>query len=351
MASNPGRKLSTDRPEVKRPRVGLVLAGGGVAGYAFHCGVLFALHHQTGWDPDSAELVLGTSSGSIVAAGLRAGLSTEEMRQRAVVAATQPMAGGAEPRHLEEMVGVASFRFPDLQGGPSALSLVTSELRRGHRLRPSHLLTGLLPEGRTPTSPVGDAIRPLHPNGWPDRDLWITTTEQQTGIRRVFGRDDDSPLIEVAQAVEASCAVPGYFAPVVVDGVSLVDGGIHSPDNTDLLIGQDLDIVIVSSPLSIDSVRFGRSPLASLLRAYPRRRLTTNAANLREAGTEVLVIEPDRNLGRAMGLNAMATNRVEAVIEAAEVFLGRWLDQLDDDDQALLSELSPEQRRSHQYPG
>ena len=341
--------MSTYRPEVNRPRVGLVLAGGGVAGYAFHSGVLAALSHHVGWDPASTDLIVGTSSGSIVAAGLRAGLGPEELRQRALDTATGPVAGADRAHDLDEMAGAASFQLPDLWGGPSALSLVAEELRRGHRLRPGHLLTGLLPEGRIPTEPIGDAIRPLHPDGWPDRALWITATEQQTGIRRVFGQDNGTPPIEVALAVQASCAVPGYFAPVMVDEVPLVDRGVHSPDNADLLVGQDLDIVVISSPLSIDSISFGRSALTSLLRAYPRRQLRGNVEALREAGTEVIVIQPDRALGRAMGINAMATNRVENVVEATEVFLGRFFDQIDEEAQALLGELSPERSRSRRH--
>ena len=51
-------------------------------------------------------------------------------------------------------------------------------------------------------------------------------------------------------ALSASCAVPGYFAPVVIQGDTYVDGGIHSPTNADLLAPADLDLVVVVSPMS-----------------------------------------------------------------------------------------------------
>ena len=56
------------------PRIGLVLGAGGVAGGAFHAGVLAALEEATGWDPRTAAVVVGTSAGSITGATLRAGL-------------------------------------------------------------------------------------------------------------------------------------------------------------------------------------------------------------------------------------------------------------------------------------
>ena len=63
---------------------GSVLGGaGGVAGGAFHAGVLAALEEATGWDPRRARLVVGTSAGSISGAALRAGLSAPDMLARA----------------------------------------------------------------------------------------------------------------------------------------------------------------------------------------------------------------------------------------------------------------------------
>src|SRR3972149_9166718 len=49
-------------------RVGLVLGGGGVTGAAFHFATLFSLRMATGWDPGDADVIVGTSSGAVVAA-------------------------------------------------------------------------------------------------------------------------------------------------------------------------------------------------------------------------------------------------------------------------------------------
>ena len=60
-------------------RIGLVLGGGGIAGMAFHAGVLLALHHDLGWDARDADVIVGTSAGSIVGALLRAGVTPEDL--------------------------------------------------------------------------------------------------------------------------------------------------------------------------------------------------------------------------------------------------------------------------------
>ena len=71
-------------------RVGLVLGGGGIAGMAFHAGVLLVLHHDLGWDARGADVVVGTSAGSIVGASLRAGVAPEDLAAWATDATPTP---------------------------------------------------------------------------------------------------------------------------------------------------------------------------------------------------------------------------------------------------------------------
>jgi len=49
------------------------------AGQVFHAGVLAGLAEGLGWDPNSADLLVGTSAGSVAAAALRAGLTPHDM--------------------------------------------------------------------------------------------------------------------------------------------------------------------------------------------------------------------------------------------------------------------------------
>lgn len=325
---------------MQRPRVGLVLAGGGIAGYGFHVGALAALADHVGWEVGSAEIVLGTSSGSIVSAFVRGGLSPIELRSR--VLATGPDAETDGP--LEALVGRANFVGPALRKGPLALGLVVEEFKRGRSLRPGHILAGLLPQGRMPTAAIREIVEPFHPHGWPEQPLWIVATETTTGRRHVFGRNGNGQDVAVAEAVRASCAIPGYFAPVTINGERFVDGGLHAADNADLLLDEALDTIVISSPLSVDANRLTRAPLATALRAYPRRRLRSNVARLRDAGVNVLVLEPDQKLSRAMGLNAMAPHRLRPIVEATTAFVDRRLTTLSADDELALSGLTAERR-------
>src|SRR6516164_7566805 len=56
------------------PRVGLGLGAGGVLGGAWLTGALHAIASETGWDPGSAEYIVGTSAGSMVGAMLACGV-------------------------------------------------------------------------------------------------------------------------------------------------------------------------------------------------------------------------------------------------------------------------------------
>src|SRR6478672_1884140 len=61
------------------PRVGLVLGGGGAVGAAYHAGALAALEHDLGWDARNADVILGTSAGSLVGALLRLGVPATDL--------------------------------------------------------------------------------------------------------------------------------------------------------------------------------------------------------------------------------------------------------------------------------
>src|SRR5271167_1274348 len=62
-----------------RPTVGLVLGAGGVVGQAYQAGVLAGLHREIGWDPRDADLIVGTSAGSVTGAALRVGVPATDL--------------------------------------------------------------------------------------------------------------------------------------------------------------------------------------------------------------------------------------------------------------------------------
>jgi NTE family protein len=129
----------------------------------------------------------------------------------------------------------------------------------------------------------------------------------------------------VADAVAASCAIPGFFAPVVIDGEAHLDGGVHSPTNADVLRDEPLDLVIVSSPMS----RRGRRPRLSPdqpMRVWAGALVDAEARRLRRRGMEVVAFQPDDDVLATMGLNAMDPSRRGAIARAAYDATRRRLD-------------------------
>jgi NTE family protein len=184
-----------------------------------------------------------------------------------------------------------------------------------------------------PTELVAAAFRPLFGADWPDRDLWLTAVRLRDGRRVVFGRDG-APPAHVADAVAASCAIPSFFAPVEIGGVTYVDGGAHSPTNADLAADLDLDLVVVSSPMSVVGNRLRPSldlPARRLCQFY----LGQEVARVRRRGVPVLTFQPTADDLRAMGLNAMDQTRREPVTVQARQSALKKLER--DDVRALFS--------------
>jgi NTE family protein len=295
-------------------RTGLVLGAGGIVGQAFQAGVLATLEQEVGWDPRSAEVIVGSSAGSVTGATLRLGVVASDLAARASgdPVSAHGAAFFAAVDGADEALPVPSVG--DLLHGwhlPSP-ALVTRTLRRPWAARPAAIASSLLPSGRydlRERTQVLDGFRP----GWPP-GLLICAARQDDGRRVVFGRPG-APYALLSEAVAASCAIPSYFAPVPIGGRHHVDGGVHSATNADVLSGAGLDLVIVVSSMS---AAHGASRAADAgLRWALHRRLEREIRRLRARGTEVVRFEPGPDSLAAMGLNAMAEDRSAAVVEVA----------------------------------
>jgi NTE family protein len=156
------------------------------------------------------------------------------------------------------------------------------------------------------------ALRELETASWPERDLWICAVRRRDGRRVVFGRPG-SPPAPIHLAMAASCAVPGYFAPVRIGDRSYVDGGVHSPTSAAILRGQDLDLVIVIAPMSGPP-----GPPLNLLAASRRhsaRLLQREVRALERSGVEVLVFRPGAAEQEVMGDDMMSRDHLNEVIQ------------------------------------
>ena len=72
------------------PRIGLVLGAGGITGFAYHSGVLSSLNRLTGWDPRTADVIVGTSAGSGFGAMLRGGVLVDEVIAHLLASPSDP---------------------------------------------------------------------------------------------------------------------------------------------------------------------------------------------------------------------------------------------------------------------
>ena len=207
----------------------LVLGGGGVVGVAWEVGVLAGLA-DAGIDPASAELVAGTSAGSVVGTQLRQGRSIE-----ALVAEQRESHGDANsPPPTTDLTPLIEI-FETLRSARRTPEVLRDVGRKA-----------IAAETQPEADWVGRFSSIVGEGGWPDRDLWITAVDCATGQRRVWTAAD---RVAIASAVASSCAIPGVFPPVTLDGSRYTDGGLWSSSNLDVVLDSSVDAAVFVGPL------------------------------------------------------------------------------------------------------
>ncbi|HYI35521.1 MAG TPA: patatin-like phospholipase family protein [Thermoleophilaceae bacterium] len=314
-------------------KVGLVLGAGGVAGGAWLTGALQAIATETGWDPGSADRIVGTSAGSVIGAFTAAGLPPWFMVAHSKGETFEGLTGpDGRPAADADRSGGAVFRLhrglPSV--GPGSLKLGLSTLARPRRHTPLELTVGWLPRGVMSTDPISDIVRRTVPWQWVDHpSFWAVACDYASGRRVGFGRPG-APDADLADAVAASCSIPGFYRPVEIGGRRYVDGGVRSASNLDLVAGLGLDLVICLNPTSTrvggGAGIVGLHPLDRVLglnRAASGRRLGSEARRVRAGGTEVVLIQPGSEDLAVIGRNMMSGKRRNEVIETAIRTVGR----------------------------
>ncbi len=304
-------------------RVGLVLGAGGVMGGAWLTGGLHALATETGWDPGSAEFIVGTSAGSMIGCLTAAGVPAWFMVAHSAGESFEGLAG-ADGRAASEAdrSGGAVFRLDRRFSlpGPGSLRMAATALARPTRHTPLQLVAGWLPTGLVSTGSLKQTVRRAVPEGWVDHpNFWAVATDYRSGKRTVFGRTG-SPPASAADAVAASCAIPGFYRAVEIGGRRYVDGGVCSNSSLDVLAGKGLDLVICLNPTSSRHRTRPRRPaerVAEAARAASGRRLGHEARKVRARGTEVVLIQPTAEDIAVMGSNLMSGKRRHEAIETA----------------------------------
>jgi NTE family protein len=252
----------------------LVLGGGGVAGISWMVGVLTGLV-DAGVDVSDADLVVGTSAGSVAAALLLT--AADDMYARQVDPAL----------HADEIFASVDLDEMATRFG-AAVAGATSEQELLAAIGAMALETETVPES------VRRAViaSRLPVTTWP-ATLRVPAIDASTGELVVF---DATSGFDLVDCVAASCAVPGIWPPVTLGERRYIDGGVRTTLNADLAIGADA--VLVLAPMGLA----GTGPLtAGLDDVLPKL-------------GRVLAVEPSDEAREAIGANPLdpATRRPAA---------------------------------------
>jgi NTE family protein len=299
------------------PRRGLVLGAGGVLGAAWMIGALSALADAYDWDPREADVIIGTSAGSIIGAMLGCGLGVDTLinHQRGEL-------GPDDPDIAFDPDTASGGSLPPLPrlGVGSARLLGTSVLHP-RRVPVLAALAGLAPRGRGTLLEVGSLVDQVNETGvWPATPAtWMIAMDYATGKRVAFGQEG-APEARLSEAVIASCSIPGWFTPMVIGGRKYVDGGTLSPTSIDLLADHGLDEVFVLTPMASFDYDEPASVVGRMERRFRRlmtKRVLHEAGKVRRRGTPVTILAPGREDLETIGINLMDHRRRGAVLDVA----------------------------------
>lgn len=278
-------------------RVGLVLGGGGITGAAYEMAALMSIRLATGWDPNQAEVVVGTSCGAFVASLVR----HETLSLDSLVLASDDRDDVAERIRTHVYSRSSSARMGEW---------VRYGLMPGVR-RPG-LTMFLGSPARFSASGIGDWVT-THIGeemaaSWPSRATAIVSYDIRRGTRVVFGTEG-APDIGIGDAVAASSAVPLVFCPYPIGENLYVDGGVSSGTHADVLLGHDqpLDLVLVLAPMAAEVQRARARFHEKMFDRVGTRSLGQELAMIRQAwpDCEILTLSPSPSVQNAMRPNPL----------------------------------------------
>jgi NTE family protein len=249
-------------------RRALVLGAGGEAGIAWEVGLLAGLAGR-GTDLTTADLVVGTSAGAGVAARASSGVSLAALYEKQLAPVDGEIVARMGPR------AIAGF-------------LWAVGLARRNPVRARVRLGRMAVRARTGSAAGRRAViaARLGTHDWPAGHLLVTAVDADTGEFATF---DSGSGVDLVDAVGASCAVPGVWPPVTINGRRWMDGGMRSPANADLAAGYDRVVVV--------------APIMRGMRPMPS--VPDQVAELCRSVQAVAMVAPDAAAVAAFGRNML----------------------------------------------
>ena len=205
----------------------LVLAGGGVAGTAWELGVLCSIADADRRSPAGSSPPISSSAPQ----------PEQRSRGRSPAAfrstsCTRPSCVPKPPR--SRSTSDKDKLFADFD---AVMTNASGPEDSGRRMGAIALAATIA----DPTARLATIAARLPVKHWPDRRILVTAVDAEIGAVTVFTRESGVTLVD---AVAASSAVPGVWAPVVIGGRSYIDGGVRSMNNADLAAGADRVLII-----------------------------------------------------------------------------------------------------------
>ncbi|MYM94156.1 patatin-like phospholipase family protein [Duganella vulcania] len=255
-----------------RPRVALVLSGGGARGGA-HIGVLKVLEEMH----VPVDIIVGTSAGAIVGAAYASGMPLADIEREMQTLSTASLFHDVARRDLSiarKSDDAGSYVGPEIGIGPGGLSL------------PKGAVSGVALEALLRRLTVRQANSDFNRLPIPFRAI---ATDVSNGEMVVLDHGN------LAQAVRASMAIPAVISPVEIDGQLLVDGGIARNLPVDVARAMGANVIIA---INIGSPLLRRDQIKSVLSMSEQMTRMLTASNLRTSLAELnpqvdVLITPD----------------------------------------------------------
>jgi NTE family protein len=257
----------------------LCLTGGGATGTAWETGVLLGLQ-RAGIDVNAADIVIGTSAGSIVGAQMRSGISLDDLYHAQITADASVLATwskNVDPAFMQATRALFPTDHTPTQAERAAVG--------------ARALAAQLPSEADwlPNFYRASGIGPLET--WPAKPLAIVAVDAADGTVAVFDKTQNVPI---KLAISASAAVPAFTPPITINAHRYTDGGVAG---TNLLVAHGYATVLAVIP-------------------SPAGGTQAEIAALQAQGTRVYLITPDADTKAAIGPNSLDASRKPAAADA-----------------------------------
>jgi NTE family protein len=278
---------------------------------------LMAIRIATGWEPNDAEVIVGTSGGAYTAALVR----NDALNLDSMVKPHDERGDVAERsrRHVYTKSPGVHVRRWVRHGIAPGLRRPGLTLLMGSPAR--YEAKGL---ADWVTSQIGEDAAAR----WPDEPTAIVAYDLAEKNRIVFGTET-APEVGIADAVAASAAIPLVFRPYDVDGSFYVDGGVASGTHADLVLGLStpLDLILILAPFAAEVQRMRARFHEKLFDRVGQNALNKELALIEDAWPhcDVVTLTPSPSVQNAMRPNPMDASRAVATFTRTLISMKRTL--------------------------